>query len=115
MGMKLPLIVALVLSVPFGAHAGEGPWSRFRGPNGTGISDATTVPIKWTEGDYNWKVKLPGIGHSSPVLWGSRIFLTCCDPRTATRMVLCLDTANGRTLWQRDYPSRTFNQNNDNS
>ena len=34
----------------------EGEWSRFRGSNGSGISDATTVPVRWTEKDYNWKV-----------------------------------------------------------
>ena len=115
MGNSLLPIGALVLSVSLGAEAGEGPWSRFRGPNGTGISDATTVPAKWTEQDYNWKVKLPGIGHSSPVLWGHRIFLTCGDRTTATRTVLCLDTATGKTVWQRDYPSKTFRQNQDNS
>ena len=44
-------------------------WSRFRGPNGQGISYAENIPIKWTEKDYNWKVTLPGTGHSSPVIW----------------------------------------------
>ena len=42
-------------------------WTRFRGPNGQGISQAETIPVKWTEKDYNWKVRLPGVGHSSPV------------------------------------------------
>jgi len=107
--------VAVMLSISFGGRAGEGQWSRFRGPNGTGISDATTVPAKWTEKDCNWKVKLPGIGHSSPVLWGNRIFVTCGERKTARRMMLCLDTADGRTLWQRDYPSRTHRQHRDNS
>ena len=110
----LPIAVLIVLAAP-GANAAEQPWPRFRGPNGTGISDATTVPVKWTEQDYNWKVKLPGLGHSSPVVWGKRIFLTSGDRTTATRMVLCLDPADGHTVWQRDYPSKTFHQNNDNS
>ena len=43
-------------------------WTRFRGPNGQGISDAKTIPVKWIQTDYNWKVQLPGEGHSSPVL-----------------------------------------------
>ena len=47
-------------------------WTRFRGPNGQGISEAKTIPTKWAESDYNWKVELPGGGHSSPVLWGQR-------------------------------------------
>ena len=112
--LVLPMTV-LVLFLSSAACAGEGEWSRFRGPNGAGISDATTVPVRWTEQDYNWKVKLPGVGHSSPVLWGNRIFVTCGDPRTATRMILCLDTADGRTVWQRDYPSKTYRQHGDNS
>ena len=108
-------IGVLVLLVSAWACAEEGQWPRFRGPNGAGISDATTVPVKWTDKDYNWKVQLPGLGHSSPVVWGSRIFLTTGDPNTAKRTILCLDTASGRTLWQRDYPSKTFGQNSDNS
>src|SRR5229473_2443047 len=51
-------------------------WTRFRGPNGTGISEARTIPTTWTDKDFNWKTALPGVGHSAPVLWGDRIFLT---------------------------------------
>jgi outer membrane protein assembly factor BamB len=105
----------LLLSICVHAHAGESYWPRFRGPNGAGISDATTVPAKWTDQDYNWKVKLPGMGHSSPVVWGNRLFVTCCDAKTALRMLLCLDAATGKTLWQRDYPSKTFRQHQDNT
>jgi outer membrane protein assembly factor BamB len=108
-------LAAAVLIVVAGVRAGEGDWPRFRGPNGQGISDATAVPVKWTESDYNWKVKLPGTGHSSPVLWGDRIFLTCTDAESAKRMVVCLKAADGSKLWQRDYESKAYAQNNDNS
>jgi len=114
MGLRSLPIAALVLLLAPSAYAGEGQWPRFRGPNGTGISDATTVPVVWTEKDYNWRVKLPGIGHSSPVVWGGRIFLTCGEAKTATRTVLCLEAASSRTLWQRDYPSKTHRQHGDN-
>ena len=60
-------------------------WTRFRGPNGTGESEAKTIPAQWTDADYNWKVSVPGIGHSSPVLWGDHLFLLSADPETATR------------------------------
>jgi outer membrane protein assembly factor BamB len=90
-------------------------WSRFRGPDGTGISDATTVPVQWAEKDYNWKIKLPGVGYSSPVLWGERIFLTCSDAKTALRMILCLNITDGSTVWQRDYPSQVYRHHRDNS
>jgi outer membrane protein assembly factor BamB len=105
------VVVALLVARPL--CAAEGEWSRFRGPNGSGISDATTVPARWTEKDYNWKVKLPGVGHSSPVVWGRRIFVTCGDPETGKRTVLCLDAGEGHTLWQRDYPSKTYAQHHD--
>lgn len=79
-------------------------WTRFRGPNGTGESQATTIPAQWTEADQNWKVELPGFGHSSPVLWGDKIFLLSADPKTASRFVLCLNAADGQTIWKRVYP-----------
>ena len=109
-----PLIVAALLA-PTILRAAEGEWSRFRGPNGSGISGATSVPTRWTAKDYNWKVKLPGDGHSSPIVWERRIFVTCGDPAIGKRMILCLDAATGRTLWQRDYESKTFGQHGDNS
>ena len=111
----LPAVSACVLCTTIGAEAGERYWPRFRGPNGAGISDAKTIPATWTDQDYNWKVTLPGFGHSSPVVWANRLFVTCGDARTATRTVLCLDAATGKTLWQRDYPSKPFRQHGDNS
>ena len=112
---RIVTLAAAALAVSSVSAAEEGHWSRFRGPNGTGISDAATVPVTWTDADYNWKITLPGTGHSSPVLWGNRIFLTCGDAETARRIILCLNTAAGRTLWRREYPSETFNQHRDNS
>jgi outer membrane protein assembly factor BamB len=82
-------------------------WPRFRGPNGAGQSEATTIPAAWSADDYLWKVELPGKGNSSPVLWGDRIFLLSADPRDGTRFVLCLSARDGRLLWKRDYPSTT--------
>jgi outer membrane protein assembly factor BamB len=109
----LPWLTVAVLLFTAVGRAEEGEWSRFRGPNGTGISSATTVPATWTEKDYNWKVKLPGVGHSSPVVWGQRIFVTCGNAETAERTVLCLDAADGRPLWRHDYPSATYAQHPD--
>ncbi|MBM3892265.1 MAG: hypothetical protein FJ388_24375, partial [Verrucomicrobia bacterium] len=108
--IKLAAILAFVST----ARAVEGEWTRFRGPNGSGISDAVTVPATWTAGDYNWTVKLPGVGHSSPVVWGERIFVTSAEPQTAKRFVLCLRSADGRVQWQREYPSQTYKQHRDN-
>lgn len=80
-------------------------WTRFRGPNGTGESEATTIPARWKESDYNWVAALPGVGHSSPVLWGNRLFVMSADPVTATRYVLCYDAMRGVEIWKREFPS----------
>ena len=114
--MKIfPAIVLAAGLMAARATADADDWPRFRGPNGAGISDAATVPTTWTDADYNWKVKLPGGGQSSPVVIGQRLFVTGGEHATAKRMILCLDTATGRTLWQCDYPSKAYQQNNDNS
>ena len=78
-------------------------WTRFRGSNGQGISYAKTIPIKWTEKDYNWKVNLPGVGHSSPVLWGDKVFVTSGDQKTGHGFLLALRVSDGKILWQKQY------------
>ncbi|MGE0608754.1 MAG: PQQ-binding-like beta-propeller repeat protein [Pirellulales bacterium] len=94
------LLMLACLALP--AQAQE--WTRFRGPNGSGISDATTVPTTWTEADYNWRVELPGIGHSSPVIWKDKIFLTSTDEDKLVRCAFCLSRADGGILWKKEYP-----------
>ncbi len=81
-------------------------WTRFRGPNGTGESEATTIPAQWTDRDYNWMVELPGTGHSSPVLWGNRLFLLSANPEDATRHALCFDAVTGKKLWDVSFKSQ---------
>jgi outer membrane protein assembly factor BamB len=98
------LLSFTVLLVSFQIASAQ-EWTRFRGPNGSGESDATTVPTKWTDSDYNWQVKLPGEGQAAPVLWGDKLFITSSDPATAEQHVLCFDTKNGDKLWQKDFPS----------
>lgn len=80
-------------------------WTRFRGPNGTGFSSATTIPVEWTDADLSWKTELPGLGNSSPVVWGDRVFVLSADPDDATRYVLCLSATTGRELWRQKFAS----------
>ena len=104
---RLPILtIALSLAclVQF-ASAQEAQWTRFRGPNGTGVSECGTIPVQWTEADYRWKCKLPGMGHGSPVVWGDKVFLMSGDPEKATRYVLCYDATDGRQLWKRVFAS----------
>jgi outer membrane protein assembly factor BamB len=108
-----PLLIALVVLSALAGHSQE--WTRFRGPNGTGLSDAKTIPTKWTASDINWKVALPGEGHSSPVLWGDRIFITSHDASASQFVVLCIDTTDGRVLWQQANSLRVHDKHRLNS
>lgn len=111
--MLRSLIVALlVLLTSTAAPAQE--WTRFRGPNGSGVSDAT-VPAEWSEKNLCFHVALPGIGHSSPVLWGDKIFLTSAFEDTATRLVICLRADDGQIVWQRKFPSSLHKKHDFNS
>src|SRR2546430_9812936 len=71
-------------------------WTRFRGPNGAGLSHAKTIPTKITDADINWKIDLPGTGHSSPVLWGERIFLTSTGDKSGGISVIYQDRKSTR-------------------
>ena len=100
----LPPLLAL-LSMAAATPAQE--WTRFHGPNGTGISHAKSIPTKLTDADVNWRIELPGVGHSSPVLWGSKLFVTTCEPSGGVR-VLCHDAVTGKQLWRRDFAQQPF-------
>jgi outer membrane protein assembly factor BamB len=108
-------IVGCGLALALAPCAPGQEWTRFRGPNGSGVGAAPTLPARWAEKDYNWKVPLPGVGHSSPVLWGERIFLTSAEEDTGKRLVLCLHAHDGRRLWSREYAGERHGKHQDNS
>jgi outer membrane protein assembly factor BamB len=85
------------------AHSQE--WTRFHGPNGQGVSTLKSFPAQWTDKDINWKAELPGIGHSSPVVWGDQVYLFSADPKTAERYVLGINAKDGRIVWNRTFKS----------
>src|SRR4051794_22730109 len=97
-------LTLLFLSLPLTVRAGDN-WPGWRGPRGDGISDETNVPARWsTTENVVWKTPIPGIGHSSPVIWGDRVFLTTCiegPDKTGDRALLCLDRRSGQILWQK--------------
>src|SRR5579859_3412339 len=56
-------------------------WAQWRGPLGTGVAPNAQPPIEWSETkNIRWKTPLPGKGHSTPIVWGDRIFLTTAIP-----------------------------------
>ena len=102
----------------------ESYWPHWRGPLGTGASPDATPPIEWSEDkNLRWKTPLPGLGHSSPVVYGERVFLTTSipigepfEPRPDTApgahdnklvsskwrfIALAINRGDGRILWQK--------------
>jgi outer membrane protein assembly factor BamB len=78
------------------------------------VSHARTIPVSFDEADYRWNLELPGSGHSSPVLWGDKLFLTCEARDEKQRFVVCIDARNGRVLWTwkdsfEEYRNHRFN------
>lgn len=107
------LMVIFVLAM--GSLASAQDWSRFRGPNGTGISDAKSIPAAWTEKDYHWKIKLPAGGHSSPVLWGDKIFLSGAEDGSAERVIFAVSAKDGKIVWSQKYASAVHKKHKLNS
>ncbi len=79
-------------------------WPGWRGPRGDGASAEKDPPTAWngkTGENIRWKVKIPGQGHSSPVIWNERLFLTTCLPDSQERVLLCFSRDSGQELWRR--------------
>ncbi|MCS6850511.1 MAG: PQQ-binding-like beta-propeller repeat protein [Gemmataceae bacterium] len=82
-------------------------WPRFRGPNGTGIAADPNIPLRWSEGNgLLWKVAIPGIGHSSPVVWENNVFLQTAAEDGSSRTLLCLNASDGQLRWSRSVPAQ---------
>jgi len=82
--VKISLLLAFFLGLQVALSVAEetfSNWPHWRGPIGTGESPDAQPPIEWSEEkNIAWKLPLPGIGHSSPVVWGDIIFLTASHP-----------------------------------
>ena len=105
-------IVLLLFALTAQANADN--WPRFRGTNGLGIAEASTIPAEWSEDDFRWATNLPGTGHSSPVIWGKRVFVTSADQSASKRFVSCYSTGDGSEIWKKtvDYKSYKSHKNN---
>jgi outer membrane protein assembly factor BamB len=90
-------------------------WDRFRGPNGAGQSEASAIPSEWTEANFLWKQSLSGVGHSSPVIWGSRVFLTSGDRQTGDKIVQAFDALSGQPVWTKRFAGSTYSMHAFNS
>ncbi|MCL4849001.1 MAG: PQQ-binding-like beta-propeller repeat protein [Acidobacteria bacterium] len=117
--------LTLLLSASLSTHAtSPAGWPNWRGPSLTGVAPAS-VPVTWSDTqNIRWKIAIPGRGHSTPVAWGDKLFLTTAIPAGTAQdapdggdrrgpgggagagqqhrlEVLAIDRATGRTVWQR--------------
>ena len=118
-------LFVLVLCLVCASVAQAQNWPSFRGQNASGVADGNNPPTVWdAEKSTNilWKTPIPGLGHSSPVIWGNRVFVTTAissdahsqfvhgltgTPASATDTskhswrLYCLDKNTGRILWEK--------------
>lgn len=99
----LPIACLLLLSASLVSAPGPSPtnWAHWRGPSMQGYADDPHVPLTWSEEkNVAWKTRLPGVGNSTPIVWGDRIVLTASSTDGQERLVLCLRASDGKLLWQ---------------
>jgi outer membrane protein assembly factor BamB len=89
-------------------------WPEFRG-RGDSLGGTARLPLTWGPAkNVAWSTATPGYGHSSPVVWGNRIFLTAIDgAEKETLLVVCLDARSGREIWKRQFAAIQRVKNND--
>jgi len=121
--MKRLILAVILLAVGVTAARAQN-WPQFRGPGATGVSEGQAKPVKWdasTSQNVRWKTPIPGLSHSSPVVWGNKVFVTTAvnsvkdetrfglygdvepvkdDPRHAWK-VFAIDKSTGQILWER--------------
>lgn len=98
------LFFSLTATASLVITAGAQEWTRFRGPNGTGISVTEGVPAVWTEKEFAWRVPIAGQSHSQPVIWGDRMFLLTATDFGQERALVCVRKTDGQPLWTKSYP-----------
>lgn len=106
-GALLALHLGIGLTHVCGADPQNWPaWRR----DGSGISaDNTLLPVRWDpQTNVAWKTPLAGQGNSSPVVWDQKIYLTSWDDEGRRRSVICLNTSDGRIVWQTSLPATVF-------
>lgn len=95
--------LAIVLLLYGSTNTWAQNWPQWRGLRGDGSSPETNIPTQWdgsTGQNIVWKTPIPGEGHSSPIVWEDRIFLTSCLTEQQQRILLCLDKTSGHPRWQ---------------
>jgi outer membrane protein assembly factor BamB len=100
---RAALCAAVLLGLVSARAASD--WPAWRGPLGTGLSDAKNLPVKWDRTNaVKWRIPLPDRGNSTPIVFGNKVFLTQAVKQD--RLLLCLDKKSGRGLWRASVQSQ---------
>lgn len=103
----MPTRITAFLLAAGATCAAEAEWTGFRGGTGNSTTSAAGLPVEWAH-DRNiaWKVVVPGVGQSTPVVFGGRIFVTSVEgPKKEKLNLFALDLASGKVVWQRQMAS----------
>jgi len=122
--MKKPVVALLLLLVLTTSVIADDRWPQFRGPGSLGVAEDPVLPDKWsTTENVAWKTEIPGMGWSSPAVWGDHIFLTSVVSSVAGEapkkglyfggerkpasdvhrwMVYCVDFKTGKIRWEQE-------------
>jgi outer membrane protein assembly factor BamB len=129
MKLRFTFVFLVLLIRPVALNAQTG-WPQWRGPDASGISAETNLPTEWDDSkNIRWKTTIPGRGHSSPIIWGARVFLTTSlegpivpgadavhhihkgqeykhpdsvgADHSYTLKLLCLDLETGKIVWDK--------------
>jgi outer membrane protein assembly factor BamB len=123
--LAIASLLGLTATAAVSQQADAARWPQFRGPRASGVADGQKIPDGWdlaTGKNIEWKVEIPGLAHSSPIVWGERIYVTSAissrpdasfrpglygegtasEDRTTHRwVVIAIDRRTGRTIWER--------------
>jgi outer membrane protein assembly factor BamB len=106
MKSSLPYCLLVLWAVTPAAPAED--WPCFRGPTGQGVSTETNLPLHWSDKEnVAWVADVPGLGWSSPIVQGDRVFVTTATDKGTSGHVLCLERTSGKILWDKEVFQQT--------
>lgn len=96
MSKRIAVAIAIMLFSLTIAYAEN--WPQWRGPSLNGVSSEKDLPLRWTaEENITWKLAMPGLSGSTPIIWRDRIFLSVADSNDL--YLWCVDRTKGEPLW----------------
>ena len=100
MSATIPFLLCMAVSWTMCGLVSAENWTRFRGPNGQGVSSEVKLPVTWSADDkIAWKTRIPGEGWSSPIVYKQYVFLTTATEDGVSCRVICVNRDDGSIAW----------------